>query len=67
MFPVKIVLPPNKSRILYFEYQDIQAKWASALRQAMGYSNVFDFYQVGANLGKGQFGLVKMAEHRRSG
>jgi len=33
----------------------------------MGYSNVFDFYEVSVNLGKGQFGLVKLAEHKKTG
>jgi len=32
----------------------------------MGYTNIFDFYETGYNLGKGQFGLVKFARHRKS-
>lgn len=27
LYPVKIVLPPNKSRILYFDSQDQQKRW----------------------------------------
>jgi serine/threonine protein kinase len=33
----------------------------------MCYSNVFDFYDVGITLGKGQFGLVKLASHTKTG
>ena len=33
----------------------------------MGFSNLFDFYDIGKTLGKGQFGLVKMATHKSTG
>jgi serine/threonine protein kinase len=32
----------------------------------MGYANVFDFYEAGQTLGKGQFGLVRLATHKRT-
>ena len=67
IYPVKIVLPPNKSRILYFDNQDQQVTWKKKLQKAMGYSNMFDFYEISENLGKGQFGLVKLAKHKKTG
>jgi len=33
----------------------------------MGYNNVFDFYELDKTLGKGQFGLVKLGTHLKSG
>ena len=33
----------------------------------MGYANLFDFYKFEGNLGKGQFGLVKLAKHTKTG
>lgn len=59
LYPVKVVLPPNKSRILYFDTVDQQKRWMSMLLKAMGFANLFDFYELGKTLGKGQFGLVK--------
>ena len=32
----------------------------------MGYSNIFNFYNLDKTLGKGQFGLVKLAIHKHS-
>lgn len=67
LFPVKIVLPPNKSRILYFKCQNQQADWLLRLRLVVGYANLFDYYNFEDNLGKGQFGLVKLATHTKTG
>ena len=53
VYPVKIVLPPNKSRILYFKSQQEQVKWAQNLKEAMGYANLFDFYTLESTLGQG--------------
>ena len=67
LHPVKIVLPPNKSRILYFKEKAGQLEWLERLKKIVGYSNLFDFYNFEDNLGKGQFGLVKLASHKRTG
>ena len=64
LYPVKIVLPPNKSRVLYFNNLDSQKNWTAMLLQAMGFSNLFEHYELGKTLGKGQFGLVKLATHK---
>ena len=66
-YPVKIVLPPNKSRILYFSSSELQAQWLKRLLVTTGYSSITDFYDVSTVLGKGQFGMVKLAVHKKSG
>ena len=37
------------------------------LKDAVGYANLFDFYELDKTLGKGQFGLVKLATHKKTG
>lgn len=67
LYPVKIVLPPNKSRILYFDSAEQQKLWMSHLLKAMGFANLFDYYEIGKTLGKGQFGMVKLGQHKVTG
>ena len=67
LYPVKIALPPNKSRILYFKQQSQQKDWFEKINAKVGFSNLFDFYTFESNLGKGQFGLVKLATHIKTG
>ena len=66
-FPVKIVLPPNKSRILYFDSQETQTTWLNKLLNAIEFTNISEFYELTHTLGKGQFGLVKLGTHIKSG
>ena len=44
----------------------MQQKWLDVLKSIVGYSNLFDYYNIEDNLGKGQFGLVKLASHKRT-
>jgi serine/threonine protein kinase len=37
------------------------------LLETIGYSCVTDFYELSTPLGKGQFGLVKLGTHKKSG
>ena len=38
-----------------------------AFKKVIGYSNLFDFYEIKETLGKGKFGLVKSAIHKKTG
>lgn len=42
-------------------------RWVCHLKEAVGYSSLFDFYDVGETVGKGQFGLVKLSTHKKTG
>ena len=67
LYPLRIVLPPMKSRIIYFENKSTIELWSTQIRQAIGLKNVNDFYCFSDNLGKGQFGVVKLGTNRYSG
>jgi len=38
-----------------------------AIKKVIGYSSLFDFYDIKETLGKGKFGLVKSAVHKKTG
>ena len=67
MWPVKIILPPNKSRLIYFGTLAEQIACLNALNLANGSSDFYSFYRLDYVLGKGQFGKVKLAHHISSG
>jgi len=43
---LKIVLPPNKSRILYFITEYDQIRWYQAVVKAIGQRNIEDHYDL---------------------
>jgi serine/threonine protein kinase len=38
----------------------------NAIKRAIGYANVFDFYEFRENLGQGKYGVVKLGIHKKS-
>ena len=67
LWPLKIILLPTMSRILYFVSEEEMRRWLAALSQSIGQSNVLDFYDFQMTLGQGQFGQVKLAVHKKTG
>ena len=67
LYPFKLVFPPNKARAYYLLNKDEKEKWVEAIKKVVGYSNLFDFYEIKETLGKGKFGLVKSATHKKTG
>jgi serine/threonine protein kinase len=66
LYPFKLIFP-NKARIYYLLSKTEKDKWMNAIKKAIGYSNLFDFYELQENLGKGKFGLVRAATHKKTG
>lgn len=41
--------------------------WTDAIKKAIGYANLYDFYDIKENLGSGKYGIVKKAIHKKTG
>jgi len=67
LHPFQLVFPPNKGRTYYLLTKEEKEKWTDAIKKVVGYSNLFDFYEIKETLGKGKFGLVKAAIHKKTG
>jgi len=65
-FPIKVQIGAVKSRVLYLDSLEKREAWEAVLKQASGFSDVGQFYEFGEALGKGQFGLVRKAVHKRT-
>ena len=58
---------PNKRRIYYLSSREEKEKWIEAIKRSTGYASLHDYYELGENLGKGKYGLVKAATHLKTG
>lgn len=67
LYPFKLSLPGQKARLYYLISIEDKIKWIEAIRKVIGYSNLFDYYEIKNTLGKGKFGLVKAAVHKKTG
>jgi serine/threonine protein kinase len=67
LYPFKLIFPPNKARTYYLTSQAQKDSWIKAIKNVIGYANLFDYYDLGKTLGKGKFGLVKSAVHKNTG
>jgi serine/threonine protein kinase len=67
LYPFTLIFPGNVPRTYYHLNKESKENWMVVLKQAIGYSNLLDFYDVQETIGKGKFGLVKSAYHRKTG
>lgn len=57
----------NKRRIYYLDTKEDRDNWVEKIKQAIGYANLHDFYDLENSLGKGKYGIVKKGRHKKSG
>lgn len=65
LYPFMLIFP-NKRRIYFFTELKQKEVWFEAIKQCINYSNMYDYYQLHEILGKGKFGVVKRAVHKRT-
>ena len=66
IYPFSLIFPGNKSRTFYLQNKKDKMKWMDVLKKVLGYSNIFDYYDINATIGKGAFGLVKAGRHKKT-
>lgn len=55
---------PNKTKTYYCDSLTEYSRWLDALRKVTGYSSLTDKYSLIETLGKGRFGVVKLAVNK---
>ena len=56
VYPFKLIFPPNKGRTYYLLSKEERDSWVKVIKNAIGHSNLEDFYEIKQDLGKGKFG-----------
>ena len=56
LYPFKIIFPPSQGRTYYLLSREERDSWVKVIKNAIGYSNIEDFYEIKGDLGKGKFG-----------
>ena len=67
VYPFKLIFPPNKGRTYFLLSKQERDDWVYVIKKSIGYSNIEDYYEIRGDLGKGKFGLVKLATHKKTG
>ncbi len=65
LYPFMLIFP-NKRRIYFFTDKEQKTIWLNAIKESINYSNIYDYYEMDDILGKGKFGVVKRAIHKRT-
>jgi len=57
----------NKARNYYCSNKNTAKLWVQKLKEAIGYQNFFDYYEILSDIGEGKFGKVKLGIHKKTG
>lgn len=44
LYPFKLIFPPNKPRVYYLLSKSDKEKWMQAIKNVIGYQNLYDHY-----------------------
>ncbi len=66
LYPFRLFFGPHQVQLYALKLEE-RARWVAAIKEAIGYSNLSDYYELKGLLGRGKFGLVRAAIHKKSG
>ena len=66
-YPLKLIFPINKVRVYYCSTDQIRKTWLKQINEATTFRDVHTFYELKQDLGKGKFGVVKLAVCKETG
>jgi len=56
----------NKTRNYYCQNKETAKLWIDKIKEAIGYQNFFDEYDIVSDIGQGKFGTVKLGIHKKT-
>lgn len=66
LYPFKLIFPNNKARTYYLLNVQERNQWVKVIKEAIGFRDIEEFYEIGEDVGKGKFGQVKKAVHKKT-
>lgn len=66
LYPFTLIFP-SKTRTFYLLKEEERKNWVDMIKKAIGYANLFDYYDMKEKLGNGKFGTVKLGIHKKTG
>ena len=64
LYPFTLIFP-GKERTFFLTTEGARDEWVSRIKEAVGYRNLFEQYSLKEAIGRGKFGTVRMAEHKK--
>lgn len=65
LYPFSLCFVQYK-KTFYTMKKDERAEWVKYLKEAIGYSSLYDYYELKETLGRGKFGLVRLGIHKKT-
>lgn len=67
LYPFSLIFSQMKTKKYYAPSKDDYKMWVASIKNDVGYANLLDYYDLKESLGKGKFGIVRAATHKKTG
>lgn len=65
-FPFSLIFSGSKQKKYYAPSKSEHQRWTMRIKKVLNYAALSEFYEMGENIGKGKFGQVKYAVHKKT-